>query len=103
MRSVTQTSLQNKIMILEITQDELIREPEARNLNLGRSIMVFDLKITDKTTDLNTGNKFSYQNEVYEIMNREPVQASESFLKFNCIHKGENPLNTTQESLKSVS
>ena len=84
-------------MILEITKDELIREPEARNLNLGRSIMVFDLRITGKTTNLNTGNKFSYQNELYEIMNREPVQAPESFLKFNCIHKGEKPLNTTQE------
>lgn len=89
-------------MILEITKDELIREPEARNLNLGRSIMVFDLKITDKTTNLNTGNKFSYQNELYEIMNREPVQAPESFLKFNCIHKVDKALNETQESLKSA-
>lgn len=84
-------------MILEITKDELIREPEARNLNLGKSIMVFDLKITDKTTNLNTGNKFSYQNESYEIMNREPVQAPVNFLKFNCIHKGEKALNITQE------
>lgn len=89
-------------MILEITKDELIREPEARNLNLGRSIMVFDLKITDKTTNLNTGNKFTYQNELYEIMNREPVQAPESFLKFNCIRKENKALNETQESLKSA-
>ena len=89
-------------MILEITKEELIREPEARSLNLGRSIMVFDLKITDKTAALNTGNKFSYQNESYEIMNREPVQASVSFLKFNCILKEEKLLNTTQESLETA-
>ena len=72
---------------LEFTEDELIREPQARSLVTGKSIMVFNVRVSEKTTNLNTGNKFAYQNESYEIMTREPVQAPISYLKFNCVRK----------------
>jgi hypothetical protein len=73
--------------ILEITRDELINEPEPRTLVTGKSIMSFNVKITDKTINLNTGNKFDYENVSYEIMNREPVQSTVDYLKFNCVRK----------------
>lgn len=71
----------------EITTDELIGEPKARNLANGKSIIAFNLKISDKTANLNTGNKLHYQNELYEIMNREPVHSTIDYLKFNCFLK----------------
>lgn len=72
---------------LEFTAAELVHEPQARSLVTGKSIMVFNIKISEKTTHLNTGNKFDYENESYEIMTREPVQAPVSYLKFNCVRK----------------
>ena len=76
-------------MTLEITENELIGKPEARNLATGKSIMAFNIKISDKTVNLNTGHKFAYQNESYEIMNRQPVQSKVNYFKFNCVRKGE--------------
>ena len=73
------------INVLEISRDELMAEPEARKLVTGKNIMVFNIKSSGKTKDLNTGKKFSYQNESFEIMNREPVQAPISYTKFNCV------------------
>lgn len=73
--------------ILEFTADELIHEPEARFLVTGKSIMVFNMKISDKTAHLNTSDKFDYNDESFEIMTREPVQAPVSYLKFNCVRR----------------
>lgn len=72
---------------LEITAKELIGEPKKRDLANGKSIIAFNLRISDRTVNLNTGQKLHYENELYEIMNRESVQSTEDYLKFNCIHK----------------
>ncbi len=72
---------------LEFTADELIQAPQARSLVTGKSIMVFNVKMSDKTAHLNTGNKFDYQNESYEIMTRESIHAPVIYLKFNCVRK----------------
>ncbi len=77
--------------ILELTKDELIGEPEARTLVMNKSIMSFNVKITEKTANLNTGNKFDYDNISYEIMNRESVEAPVSYIKLNCIRKVAKP------------
>lgn len=71
----------------EITKDELVGEPETRNLATGKSIIAFNLRISDRTVNLNTGQKLNYQNELYEIMNRESVQSTIDYLKFNCFLK----------------
>ena len=73
------------INVLEITKDELVGEPISRSLVTGKSITVFNIKSSGRTNDLNTGKKFSYQNESFEVMNREPVQAPVSYTKFNCV------------------
>jgi hypothetical protein len=75
---------------LELTREELIAEPEQRNLATGKSILSFNVKLSDKIINLNTGNKFHYQNESYEIMNKETVNSPVSYIKFNCIHKAAN-------------
>jgi len=72
---------------LELTREELVSEPEERKLATGKSILSFNVKISDKIADLNTGHKFDYQNELYEIMNRESVNSLVSYIKFNCIRK----------------
>lgn len=72
--------------ILEFTDDELIGRPESRALATGKVITAFNVKITEKTINLNTGVKFEYNNEMFEIMNREPVQSDVDYLKFNCAH-----------------
>ena len=76
-----------KIMILEFSRNELVSEPEERNLNFNRSIVVFNINTSDKIGSLNTGNKFNYQNETYEVMNRELVDAGIRYVKFNCIRE----------------
>lgn len=73
---------------LELTREELIGEPQPRTLATGKSILSFNVKLSDKIANLNTGSKFGYRNELYEIMNREPVDSSQlRYIKFNCIHK----------------
>lgn len=74
-------------MILEFNRNDLTTDPQERNLNMGKSIVVFNIKLSDKTTNLNTGNKFNYQNESYEIMNKEAIDSPENYVKFNCIRK----------------
>jgi hypothetical protein len=72
---------------LKLTREELMGEPEERKLATGKSILSFNVKLSDKIANLNTGNKFDYQDELYEIMNRESVNSPVSYIKFNCIHK----------------
>ncbi len=67
--------------------DDLIKEPETRTLATQKSIMSFSVKISTKTKLLNTGNKFRYQQEIYEIMNREYVRSKVDYLKFNCLRQ----------------
>jgi len=74
-------------MILEFIRSELFSEPEERNLNFNRSIVVFNINPSDKVGSLNTGNKFNYQNETYEVMNREPVDEPINYVKFNCVRQ----------------
>ena len=71
---------------LKFTDDELVNKPESRSLVTGKIITSFNVKITDKTVNLNTGAKFEYNDELFEIMNREPVQSTTDYLKFNCAH-----------------
>ena len=77
--------------VLQLTKDELMGEPEARTLVMNKSIMSFNVKITEKTANLNTGNKFYYDNVLYEIMNRESVDAPINYIKLNCVKKASNP------------
>lgn len=72
-------------MMLEFTRNELTEDPVERKLNMSRNIFVFNIKLSDKTKNLNTGQKFIYQNETYEIMNRESVESPENYVKFNCL------------------
>lgn len=74
-------------MILEFTKTELIDEPLERQLNMSRSIVVFNIKKSDKTNNLNTGQQFNYEQEIYEIMNREQVESVKDYVKFNCVLK----------------
>jgi hypothetical protein len=74
-------------MSLEFSRSELFSEPEERQLNFNRSIVVFNINTSDKIRTLNTGNKFIYQNETYEVMNRELVDAGIKYVKFNCVRK----------------
>jgi hypothetical protein len=73
---------------LKFTDDELVNKPESRSLVTGKIITSFNVKITEKTINLNTGVKFEYGDELFEIMNREPVQSTTDYLKFNCAHLG---------------
>lgn len=70
---------------VEITKDDLVGEPEKRLLVTGKRITSFNLKISDRTSNLNTGQKLLYQNNLYEVMNREFVHSQENYLKFNCV------------------
>ena len=72
---------------LEFTRKELVREPEERSLVNGKVIVAFNVRLSDKTADLNTGHKFNYENELYEIMNREKIDSPENYVKFNCLRK----------------
>ena len=74
-------------MILEFSRNDLASEPEERNLNFNRSIVVFNINTSDKISNLNTGSKFNYQNETYEVMNRELVDSGVKYVKFNCVRK----------------
>jgi hypothetical protein len=74
-------------MILEFSRHELTSEPEERHLNFNRTIVVFNINLSEKVSNLNTGNKFSYQNETFEVMNREPVNEPINYVKFNCVRK----------------
>lgn len=69
---------------LKFTEEELVNKPESRSLVTGKIITAFNVKITEKTVNLNTGVKFEYEDELFEIMNREPVQSTTNYLKFNC-------------------
>jgi hypothetical protein len=73
---------------LEITKNDLVGEPEKRQLVIGKRVTVFNLKISDRTENLNTGQKLLYDDKTYEIMNREYVNSTVDYLKFNCIFKG---------------
>jgi len=70
---------------LSIDDQELVRPPLARRLVTGKSIVVFNIVSSEKIRDLNTGHRISYENELYEVMNREAVQSPVSYTKFNCI------------------
>jgi hypothetical protein len=72
---------------LEISKDDLVSEPEKRQLIIGKRVTVFKLKISDKTVNLNTGQKLLYEDKIYEIMNRELVNSREDYLRFNCFFK----------------
>jgi hypothetical protein len=74
-------------MILEFDRSELTEDPVERELNMSRKIVVFNIKQSDKTENLNTGHKFIYQNETYEIMNRETIESPDNYVKFNCERK----------------
>jgi hypothetical protein len=71
---------------LKFTEDELVNKPETRSLVTGKIITSFNVKITEKTVNLNTGTKFEYEDGLFEIMNRESVQSTTDYLKFNCAH-----------------
>ena len=71
---------------LEFTDEELIGAPESRSLATGKVITAFNVRITEKTANLNTGTKFEYNNELYEIMNRELVNSTVDYLKLNSAH-----------------
>ena len=71
---------------LKFTDAELVNKPETRSLVTGKIITAFNVKITEKTVNLNTGVKFEYNDELFEIMNRESVQSTTDYLKFNCAH-----------------
>jgi hypothetical protein len=75
------------INTLNFTRNELVREPEERNLVNGKLIVAFNVKLSEKSANLNTGNKFNYENELYEIMNREKIDSPENYVKFNCFRK----------------
>jgi hypothetical protein len=76
--------------ILKFTDDELVNKPETRSLVTGKIITSFNVKITEKTVNLNTGVKFEYGGDLFEIMNRESVQSTTDYLKFNCAHLSVN-------------
>ena len=65
----------------------LTAEPEERRLNMGRVIVAFNIKLSAKTIHLNTGNKFNYNRETYEVMNRETIDSPDNYVKFNCLRK----------------
>ena len=74
-------------MILEFKRADLTGEPQERNLNIGKTIVVFNIKISDNTVHLNTGSRFNYENQLYEVMNREQIDSPDNYVKFNCIRK----------------
>jgi hypothetical protein len=74
-------------MILEFEIVDLITPPTERKLNINRSIVVFNIKTSDKTISLNTGDVFTYENQIYEIMNRENIDSPDNYVKFNCLRK----------------
>ncbi len=77
-------------MILELNRNELTSEPQERQLNMSKTIVVFNIKISDKTEHLNTGIKFIYNVDTYEIMNREQIDSPENYVKFNCLRTSPN-------------
>jgi hypothetical protein len=79
----------------EFTAEDLVGEPESRTLATGKEILSFKVKKSEKTNSLNTGDKFYYRKQLFEIMNRERYQTKDEFLKFNCFVR--------QEKLKSDS
>lgn len=74
-------------MTLEFQPADLTTPPIERKLNINRSIVVFNIRISDKTAHLNTGDSFTYENQVYEVMNRENIDSPDNYVKFNCLRK----------------
>jgi hypothetical protein len=71
---------------LTFTDDELISPPESRSLVTGKVITAFNVRINKKTSELNTGVKFEYHDELFEIMYREHVNSVNDYFKLNCTH-----------------
>jgi hypothetical protein len=74
-------------MTLEFQPSDLTAPPTERKLNINRSIIVINIRKSDKTAYLNTGNSFTFENQVYEVMNREEIDSPDNYVKFNCLHK----------------
>ncbi len=51
-------------MILEFSRHELTSEPKERHLNFNKTIVVFNINLSEKVSNLNTGNKFNYQKKL---------------------------------------
>jgi hypothetical protein len=75
------------VKITELLEDELVAAPAPHTLAVGKSIVVFNLKVNSKTSALKTGNEFEYAGEIYEVMNTYRVQAAIDYLKLNSIKK----------------
>ena len=71
----------------QIFEDELVGKPTPHILATGKNVVIFNLRLTPKTLVLKTGNKFVFENDIYEIMNTTQVQSKNDYIKFNCIHK----------------
>jgi hypothetical protein len=78
---------------VELTREELVGEPEPRKLATGKNIISFNVRVSEKIENLNSGHKFDYQSGLYEIMNREPVDAPVKYVKFNCVQQIVNSAN----------
>lgn len=74
-------------MILEFQAADMIALPIERKLNMNRIIVVFNIRKSDKTILLNTGQMFTFENEIYEVMNRETIDSPDNYVKFNCLRK----------------
>lgn len=74
-------------MTLEFQVTDLVTLPIERKLNINRIIVVFNIRKSDKTAHLNTGQTFTFENEIYEVMNRETIDSPDNYVKFNCLRK----------------
>ena len=75
------------IKIIEILESDLVGKPTPHTLAMGKNVIAFNLKITPKLLDLKTGKSFSFEREIYEVMNIIKVQSKNDYLKLNCVRK----------------
>lgn len=73
----------------EILESDLISEPAPHILATGKNVMIFNLKMTNKSIGLKTGKSFSFEQEIYEVMNVTTVQSKNDYLKLNCVRQYE--------------
>lgn len=72
---------------LEILQSDLINKPVPHTLATGKQVMIFNLKITPKSLGLKIGKWFSFNHQIYEVMNVTQVQSKNDYLKINCVRQ----------------
>lgn len=70
--------------IVNIETDDIIIGPSERKIAMNITMVFFRVKPSSKTAELDTGKKFRFNNQTYQIMNREKMHDENDYLNINC-------------------